>query len=162
MASLNLIQIIGNVGRDPEVSYMASGKAVAVVSIATTEKWTDKQTGEKKESTEWHRVVFYGGQAETIARYVTKGSTLYVQGKNKTSQYEKDGITRYSTSIQAHLFQFLDGKERNITQNDIQQNQFVPNAFSQQQKPQQQQQQGQQQQNSFTQNQSSGNDDIPF
>lgn len=135
MASVNKVILIGNVGSKPDVSYMpGSNKAVASLSLATTEKWTDKTTGEKKEETEWHRVVFFGKQAETIGRYVDKGSSLYVEGKNKTNKYtDNNGIERYSTSIQAKSFQFLGDKQRQITADDINQNQFVPGGFQQQQ-----------------------------
>lgn len=117
MAGLNKVMIIGNVGRDPEVTYTTSGTAVAKIAVATSETWNDKNTGEKKENTEWHRITFFGKQAETIGRYVSKGSQLYVEGKLQTSQYEKDGITRYSTDIIANVFQFLGGKKQDGQQN---------------------------------------------
>jgi single-strand DNA-binding protein len=110
MASLNKVMIIGNLGRDPEVSYTPSGMAVARFSVATTDFWTDKATGERKEKTEWHRIVTFAKLAETCGRYLTKGRTIYVEGKLQTTSYEKDGITRYSTAIIASTIQFLGAK----------------------------------------------------
>ena len=102
MAGINKAIIVGRLGRDPEVRYTPDGTAVANFSLATSEEWKDKQTGEKREKTEWHRVVFFGKQAETIGRYMTKGRQMYVEGRLQTSSYEKDGITRYSTDIIAN------------------------------------------------------------
>jgi single-strand DNA-binding protein len=110
MASLNKVMLIGNLGRDPEVSYTPSGMAIAKFSIATTEFWTDKGTGERKEKTEWHRIVAFAKLAETCGRYLTKGKQIYVEGSLRTSSYEKDGITRYSTDIIANAMQFLGQK----------------------------------------------------
>ncbi len=112
MASLNKTMIIGRLGRDPEVTYMQTGTAVCKLNIATSEVWNDKNTGEKKEKTEWHRITFFGKSAETIGRYMSKGSQIYVEGKLQTSQYEKDGITRYSTDIIGSHFQFIGGKQQ--------------------------------------------------
>jgi single-strand DNA-binding protein len=175
MASINKVIIIGNVGRDPETSYLpGSQKAVTNISVATTEKWTDKNTGEKREETEWHRVVFFGSQAETIARYVNKGTQLYIEGKIKTHKYDdNNGITRYSTSINAINFQFLGSPTRNITPDDVQQNQFVPGAFTSfnqqagknqpNQRPVNQQTQQNQKSGFAPSNNSQGiDDDIPF
>ncbi len=111
MASLNKVMLIGNLGRDPEVSYTPSGMAVARLNIATTDVWTDKATGEKKEKTEWHRVVVFAKQAENCGRYLTKGRPVYVEGKLQTTSYEKDGVTRYNTDIIASAVQFLGGRE---------------------------------------------------
>jgi single-strand DNA-binding protein len=110
MASLNKVMIIGNLGRDPEVSYTPSGMAVAKFSIATTDFWTDRATGERKEKTEWHRIVAFAKLAETCGRYLTKGKQIYVEGKLQTTSYEKDGITRYTTDIIANTIQFLGMK----------------------------------------------------
>lgn len=110
MAGLNKVMIIGNLGRDPEVTYTQSGVAVAKITVATSEAWTDKVSGEKREKTEWHRITFFGKPAETIGRYMSKGSQIYVEGRLQTSQYEKDGITRYSTDIIASNFQFIGSK----------------------------------------------------
>lgn len=110
MASLNKVMLIGNLGRDPEVSYTPAGMAIAKIALATTETWNDKATGEKKEKTEWHRVTFFGKQAETVGRYMAKGRQIYVEGRLQTTSYEKDGITRYTTDIIAANFQFLGTK----------------------------------------------------
>ncbi len=166
MASLNKVMIIGNLGRDPEVSYTPGGLAVAKISIATTEKWNDKATGEKREKTEWHRVMFFGKQAETVGRYMTKGKQIYAEGRLQTSSYEKDGITRYSTDIIASNFQFLGQKQDSGGfQQQQQQQGFVDNNVYQQQQGQQGQPQ-QQQFNGFPQQPAqisqSPDDDIPF
>lgn len=105
---LNQVQVIGHVGKDVEVRYTTSGEAIVNFSIATTEKWKDKQTGEAMESTEWHRISFFGRRAEVIGEYVRKGSLLYVQGKLKTRKWtDKDGIERYSTDISGNEFKIL-------------------------------------------------------
>lgn len=110
MASVNKIILLGNIGRDPETRYLPSGDAVTNVTIATTESWKDKKSGEKKESTEWHRVSFFGKLAEIAAQYLKKGSPCYVEGKIQTRKWEKDGETRYSTEIVADKLQLLGGK----------------------------------------------------
>lgn len=115
MASLNKVMIIGNLGRDPEVSYTPSGMAVAKFSVATTDFWTDKATGEKKEKTEWHRIVAFAKLGETCGRYLTKGKQIYVEGRLQTTSYEKDGVTRYNTDIIANAIQFL-GQRGDATQ----------------------------------------------
>lgn len=107
MASLNKILIIGNVGKDPEVSHTPSGMAVARFNVATTDYWNDKATGEKKEKTEWHRIVAFAKLGETCGRYLTKGKSVYVEGRLQTTSYEKDGITRYTTDIIASTIQFI-------------------------------------------------------
>ena len=110
MASINKAILIGNLGRDPELSYTPSGLAVARFSLATTEQWNDKETGEKKERTEWHRIVAFGKLAEVCGEYLSKGKQVYVEGRIQTSSYEKDGITRYSTDIIASQMQMLGPK----------------------------------------------------
>lgn len=108
---LNQAQIIGHLGRDPETRYMPSGDAVSTFSVATTEKWKDKQTGEQKEATEWHRITTFGKLAEIVAQYVRKGSLVFVQGKIVTRKYtDKDGIERYSTEIKADTLKMLGGR----------------------------------------------------
>ncbi|MCP4116485.1 MAG: single-stranded DNA-binding protein [Desulfobacteraceae bacterium] len=107
MAGVNKAIIIGNLGRDPEVSYTQGGVAVCRMAVATSEEWTDKGSGQKQERTEWHRVVVFNKQAENCGRYLHKGSKVYVEGKLRTSQYEKDGQTHYSTEILASSVQFL-------------------------------------------------------
>ena len=110
MASLNKIMIIGNVGKDPDVTYTPSGMAVARFSVATKDFWSDKATGEKKEKTEWHRIVAFAKLGETCGRYLTKGKSVYVEGRLQTTSYEKDGITRYTTDIIANAIQFLGAR----------------------------------------------------
>ncbi len=110
MGSLNKVQLIGNMGADPEGRYLPSGDQVVNFSIATTDKWKDKQSGEQKEKTEWHRVSFFGRAAEVILEYCRKGSQIYVEGSLETRQYEKDGITRYSADIKGRNFQLLGGR----------------------------------------------------
>jgi single-strand DNA-binding protein len=105
---LNQVQVIGHVGKDVEVRYTTAGEALVNFSIATTDKWKDKQTGEAMEATEWHRISFFGRRAEVIGEYVRKGSLLYVQGKLKTRKWtDKDGIERYSTDISGNEFKIL-------------------------------------------------------
>ena len=111
MASRNLVIVMGNVGRDVEVRYMPSGDAVANLSIATSETWKDKATGEKKEATEWHKVVFYGKLAEVVGQYVKKGSSIYIEGSLHTKKWtDKDGQEKYSTEIKANFMQMLGSK----------------------------------------------------
>lgn len=105
---LNKVTLIGNLGMDPEVRYKQSGDPITKISIATSEHWTDKH-GEKQERTEWHRVVFFGKLAEIAGEYLTKGSQVYVEGKLRTSKYEKDGQDHYSTDIIADQMLMLGG-----------------------------------------------------
>jgi single-strand DNA-binding protein len=112
MASLNKVMIIGNLGRDPEVRYTADQAAIANISLATTSSWKDKNTGEKKEETEWHRVVFYGKLAEIVGQYAKKGRPLYVEGRLKTRKWtDKDGVEKYTTEIVADQMQLLGSRE---------------------------------------------------
>lgn len=111
MAGINKAIIIGNLGRDPEVRYTADGRAVANFSIATSERWTDKNTGEKKENTEWHRIVAFGRLGEICGEYLSKGRQVYVEGRIQTRSWEKDDITRYTTEIVASTVQFLGSKD---------------------------------------------------
>ena len=110
MASLNKATLIGNLGRDPEVSYTQGGLAVAKFSIATTETWKDKATGDRKDKTEWHRIVAFGRLAEICGEYLSKGKQVYIEGRLQTSSWEKDGITRYSTDIIASEMKMLGPK----------------------------------------------------
>ncbi len=108
---INKAIIVGNVGKDPEVRSTPDGKAVAGFTVATSESWKDKTSGEKKEQTEWHRVVAFGRLAEIIRDYVKKGSKVYVEGKLKTNKWQdKDGSDRYTTEIIANELQMLDQK----------------------------------------------------
>jgi len=110
MASVNKVILIGNLGRDPEVRYLPSGDAVANLNIATTEKYKDKG-GEQQEQTEWHRVAFFGRQAEICGEYLRKGSQVYVEGRLQTRKWtDKDGNERYSTEIRGDRMQMLGGR----------------------------------------------------
>ncbi|GAA4337668.1 single-stranded DNA-binding protein [Pigmentiphaga soli] len=113
MASVNKVILVGNLGRDPEVRYSPDGAAICNVSIATTSQWKDKNTGERKEETEWHRVVFYNRLAEIAGEYLKKGRSVYVEGRLKTRKWQdKDtGADRYSTEIVADQMQMLGGRE---------------------------------------------------
>ena len=107
---INKVILVGNLGNDPEVRYMPNGNAVANVSLATSDSWKDKATGEQQEKTEWHRVVFFNRLAEIVEQYVKKGSKLYVEGRLQTRSWEQDGVKRYSTEIVASEMQMLDGR----------------------------------------------------
>lgn len=104
---INKVIIVGNLGADPEVRYMPSGDAVTNISVATTERWKDKQTGEQQERTEWHRVVFFKRLAEIAGEYLRKGSQVYIEGQLRTRTYEKEGQTHYITEIRAKEMQML-------------------------------------------------------
>ena len=111
MRGVNKVILVGNVGKDPETRYSAGGTAIASVSVATSESWKDKQTGEKQERTEWHRVKFFGKLAEIVGEHVKKGSQVYVEGSLRTDKYtDKQGVERYSTDIIANDMQMLGGK----------------------------------------------------
>ena len=112
MASLNKVQLIGNLGADPETRYMPNGDAVANIRLATTESWKDKASGEKKEITEWHRVVFYRKLAEIVDQYLKKGAQVYVEGRIRTRKWQdKEGQERYTTEIEAIEMQMLGGRQ---------------------------------------------------
>jgi len=107
---LNKVLIIGNLGTAPEVRYTQNGMAIAVLSVATTEAWKDKQTGEQREQTEWHRVVMYRRLAEIVEKYLRKGSKVYIEGKLQTRKWTgEDNIERYTTEVVANEMQMLDG-----------------------------------------------------
>ena len=108
---LNQAQIIGHLGKDPDVRYMPNGDPVTTFSLATTERWKDKTTGQQKESVEWHRVVSYGRLAEICGQYLKKGSLAFVQGKISTKKWtDKDGVDRYTTEIRAESLKMLSGR----------------------------------------------------
>lgn len=110
---VNKVILVGNVGGDVEVRYMPNGNAVANLTIATTDSWKDKQTGEKQERTEWHRIVLFGKVAEIAGEYVGKGSQLYIEGRLQTREWEKDGVKRYTTEIVVDMngsMQMLGGR----------------------------------------------------
>ena len=111
MASVNKVILVGNLGRDPETKYMPDGAAITNVSIATSYQWTDKASGEKKEETEWHRVMFRGRLAEIAGEYLKKGSQVYVEGRLRTRKWQdKEGQDRYTTEIVADTMQMLGSR----------------------------------------------------
>lgn len=123
MASLNKVQIIGNLGADPETRYTGSGDAVTNIRIACTESWTDKNSGEKRESTEWVSITFYRKLAEIAGKYLKKGSQVYVEGRLKTERYtDKNGVEKYSTKVEATEMKMLGGKQPAEQQSQPQQN----------------------------------------
>ena len=122
MAGVNKVIVLGNLGADPELRSSPSGVTTCRLSIATSMNWTDKSSGEKKEKTEWHRVVFFGRSAEVIDQYLKKGQQLYIEGRLQTSKYEKDGIERYSTDIIGESFNFISGSGSSSSNNS---NQFA-------------------------------------
>ena len=110
MGSVNKVILVGNLGRDAEVKVTAGGQSVASFSIATTETWT--KDGEKKEKTEWHRIVLWGRQADTLQPYLTKGKQIYIEGRLETRQWEKDGQKHYTTEVKADRIVLLGGGGR--------------------------------------------------
>lgn len=112
MASVNKVIIVGNLGKDPETRYAPSGDAFCNITVATTDSWKDKATGEKKEATEWHRVVFNGRLAEIAGQYLKKGRPVYIEGSLRTRKWtNKDGVDQYTTEIRADQMQMLGAKE---------------------------------------------------
>ena len=112
MASVNKVTVLGNLGRDPETRYSPDGAAITNVTIATSRMWKDKASGDRKEETEWHRVVFFGRQAEIAAEYLRKGRPVYVEGRLRTRKWQdKDGQDRYTTEIVAEEMQLLGGRD---------------------------------------------------
>ena len=107
---INKVILIGNVGREPETRYGSSGGAICNFNVATTEAWKNKDTGEKEEKTEWHRIVTFRRLAEICGEYLHKGSKVYIEGKLQTREWEKDGIKRYTTEIVANEMQMLDSR----------------------------------------------------
>jgi len=111
MSGINKAIILGNVGKDPETKYTGDGKAVCNLTIATSESWKDKNTGQKQERTEWHRVVFFGKLADIVAQYVSKGSSIYIEGQIRTRKWQNaNGADQYTTEIVAKEMQLLGGK----------------------------------------------------
>ena len=113
MSGINKAILVGRLGRDPEVRYTSDGRAVTNFSIATSDEWKDKDTGEKRERTEWHRIVAFGKLGEICGEYLSKGRQVYIEGKLQTRSWEKDGVTRYTTEIVAGDVQFLGGRDFN-------------------------------------------------
>ena len=112
MASVNKVILVGNLGRDPEVRYSPEGGAICNVSIATTSSWKDKNSGERREETEWHRVVFYNRLAEVVGEYMKKGRPMYIEGRLKTRTWQnKEGVDQCTTEIIADQMQMLGGRD---------------------------------------------------
>lgn len=112
MASVNKVILVGNLGRDPEVRYSAEGSAICNISIATTSQWKDRTSGERREETEWHRVVFYNRLAEIAGEYLRKGRPVYVEGRLRTRKWTgQDGQERFTTEIIAEQMQMLGGRD---------------------------------------------------
>ena len=120
MASINKVILLGNLGADPEIRYTAGGDAVATISVATSSSWNDKQSGEKREKTEWHRVVFFRRLAEVVGEYLKKGSSIYVEGQLQTNSYEdkNTGERKFSTQIVAREMQMLGSRNSMDGQQD--------------------------------------------
>ena len=120
MASINKVILLGNLGADPEIRYTAGGDAVATISVATSSSWNDKQSGEKREKTEWHRVVFFRRLAEVVGEYLKKGSSIYVEGQLQTNSYEdkNTGEKKFSTQIVASEMQMLGSRNSMDGQQD--------------------------------------------
>ena len=115
---VNKVILVGNCGSDPDTRYMANGNPVTNISVATSEAWKDRQSGENQERTEWHRVVFFNRLAEIAGEYLRKGSKVYIEGSLRTNQWEKDGIKRYTTEIIANEMQMLDTRGGASNQRD--------------------------------------------
>lgn len=148
---VNKVIIVGTLGNDPEVKYSASGSAIANLSVATSEQWKDKQTGEKKEQTEWHRVVIFGKLAEVAGEYLRKGSQVYIEGQLRTRKWtDSNGVDKYTTEIVipqiGGVMQMLGGKRDDSGQQPRQQSGQQPQGGwgtnQQQQQPKQQSSQG--------------------
>ena len=161
---VNKVILIGNVGGDPEVRYLPNGNAVANVTLATSDSWKDKQTGQQQERTEWHRVVFFGRLAEIVGEYVRKGSKLYIEGRLQTREWEKDGVKRYTTEIVVDIggqMQLLDSRGQGGSEGMAPRAQQSRPAPQRQAAPQQQQQPAQPQAQQMP-DYDSFDDDIPF
>lgn len=137
---VNKVILVGNLGQDPDTRYLPSGGAVTNITLATSETWKDKTSGQQQERTEWHRVVFFNRLGEIAGEYLRKGSKVYVEGSLRTREWEKDGVKRYSTEIVANEMQMLDSRGGDSSGGGQYQQQS-----SQQNAPQQQQQRSPQQ-----------------
>ncbi len=112
MASINKVIIVGNLGRDPETRYTTNGEAMCNIAVATSDRWKDKNSGEQREATEWHRITFFGKLAEIAGQYLKKGSQVYIEGKLRTRKYtDKDGVEKYATDIIADQMQMLGSRQ---------------------------------------------------
>lgn len=129
MAGVNRVIILGNLGNDPEIRTMPNGEQVANISVATSESWIDKNTNERREVTEWHRIVFYRRQAEICGQYLKKGSKVYVEGRLKTRKWQdQNGQDRYTTEIQGDVLQMLDSRQDSQPQAQAPQNNAYASA----------------------------------
>ena len=161
---VNKVILIGNVGGDPETRYMPNGNAVTNITLATTDSWKDKQTGQLQERTEWHRVVLFGKVAEIAGEYLRKGSQCYIEGRLQTREWEKDGVKRYTTEIVVDMggtMQLLGGRGGN-SDDAPRQSQPRPQREPQQARPQQPQQQPKPAAQQPAADYDSFDDDIPF
>ncbi|CAH0168698.1 MULTISPECIES: single-stranded DNA-binding protein [unclassified Pseudomonas] len=163
---VNKVILVGTCGQDPETRYLPSGNAVTNLSLATSEQWTDKQTGQRVEKTEWHRVSLFGKVAEIAGEYLRKGSQVYIEGKLQTREWEKDGVKRYTTEIIVDMqgtMQLLGGRPDGAGGGDsaARQSRPAPQREPQQQAPRQSAPQ-QQQKPQPAQDYDSFDDDIPF
>ncbi|HAW5390770.1 TPA: single-stranded DNA-binding protein [Escherichia coli] len=163
---VNKVIIVGTLGNDPEVKYSASGSAIANLSVATSEQWKDKQTGEKKEQTEWHRIVIFGKLAEVAGEYLRKGSQVYIEGQLRTRKWsDSNGVDRYTTEIVipqiGGVMQMLGGKREDSGQQPRQQSGQQPQG-GWGTNPQQQQQQKQQIPQGGNEQPMDFDDNIPF
>ncbi len=155
MKGINKVILVGTCGQDPETRYTPNGNAITNLSLATSEQWTDKQSGQKVEKTEWHRVALFGKVAEIAGEYLRKGSQVYIEGKLQTHEWEKDGIKRYTTEIIVDMrgaMQLLGGKPADSQQ------QAARNSQQSRPNPAQQSSQSQQAAPDYD----SFDDDIPF
>jgi len=139
MKGINKVIIVGTLGKDPETRYLTSGKAVTNISVATSESWKDKQTGQPQEKTEWHRIVLFDRLAEIAGEYLKKGSQVYIEGRIVTRKWQDEsGQDRYSTEITANQMQMLGGKQDSEAKQQVQQLAAPPRlAATPQQAPQQ-------------------------
>lgn len=150
MAGINKVIIVGNLGNDPEIRTMPNGEQVANITVATSESWKDKNTGERKETVEWHRIVLYRRLAEIAGQYLTKGSQVYIEGRLKTRKWQdNNGQDRYTTEIQGDNLQMLGGRNQDAAQNQ------PPKQQDKQQKAQSKSQQSEPPVDAF-------DDNIPF
>lgn len=150
MAGINKVIIVGNLGNDPEIRTMPNGEQVANITVATSESWKDKNTGERKETVEWHRIVLYRRLAEIAGQYLHKGSQVYIEGRLKTRKWQdNNGQDRYTTEIQGDNLQMLGGRNQDAAQNQ------PPKQQDKQQKAQSKSQQSEPPVDAF-------DDNIPF
>ncbi len=151
MAGINKVILVGNLGNDPDVRTMPNGELVANITVATSESWTDKNTGERREVTEWHRIVFYRRQAEVAGEYLRKGSKVYVEGRLRTRKWQdQNGQDRYTTEIIGDVLQMLDSRQSGDNQDQSSTSNAYADAKNGVKQPQTQQ------------SADDFNDDIPF